>query len=91
MRFEDRFGCVKIEAQILNHSQLLSGYNTAIKLGFESLGGTELADSWGFSRHSLQDEKEKSCRKSCFLEQFLRITCISQRNSTSDELGWKLE
>lgn len=44
VRFKDRFGCVKIEAQILNGSQLLSKYNTAIKLGFEALGSTELAD-----------------------------------------------
>lgn len=44
VRFKDRFGCVKIEAQILNSSQLLSRYNTAIKLGFEALGGTELTD-----------------------------------------------
>lgn len=37
-----------MEAQILNCSQLLLRYNTAIKLGFEALGGTELADPWGF-------------------------------------------
>jgi len=42
VRFKDIFGCVKIEAQILNHSQLLSRYNTAIKLGFEVL----VAQNW---------------------------------------------
>lgn len=57
VRFKDRFGCVKIEAQILNCSQLLSKYNTAIKLGFEALSNTELADPWGFLYHSLQELK----------------------------------
>lgn len=30
-RFKDRFGCVKIEAQILNHSQLLLKYSAEKK------------------------------------------------------------
>lgn len=81
VRFKDRFGCVKIEAQILNCSQLLSKYNTAIKLGFEALRGTELADPWGFFVPFISGIK---IRKSCLLELFLRITCVSQRNSTSD-------
>lgn len=36
VRFKVIFGCVKIEAQILSRSLLLSRYNTAIKLGFEA-------------------------------------------------------
>lgn len=75
VRFKDRFGCVKIEAQILNCSQLLSRYNTAIKLGFEALGGTELADPWGFFMPFTSGRKS---RKSSLLEQFLRITCIRE-------------
>lgn len=74
VRFKDRFGCVKIEAQILNCSQLLSSYNTAIKLGFEALGGTELADPWGVFMPLTPGRKS---RKFCLLEHFLRITRIS--------------
>lgn len=84
VRFKDRFGCVKTEAQFLNRSQLLLRCNTAIKLGFEALRGTELADPWGLFRLLTPGRKS---RKSCLLEQLLRITCISQRNSTPDGFG----
>lgn len=47
---------------------------TAIKLGFEALGGTELADPWGFFRPFTLG---KRFRKSSLLEQFLRMTTIS--------------
>lgn len=60
-RFKDRFGCVKIEAQILNHSQLLLKYSAEKKkkIGFEALGGTKLAHPWGFLCYSLQEEKRR--------------------------------
>lgn len=72
VRFKDIFGCMKIEAQILSHSLLLSRYNTAIKLGFEALSATELADPCFYLVLFLINSERKS-GKPHLLEQFLRI------------------